>query len=44
VLDRGRLVQHGTHADLLATAGRYADLYSIHANAYATDQIPSEPG
>ncbi len=27
VLDEGRIVQHGTHADLLARGGLYADLY-----------------
>ncbi|MCL4131414.1 UNVERIFIED_CONTAM: hypothetical protein GTU68_049478 [Idotea baltica] len=27
VLDEGRLVQHGTHNELLATGGLYADLY-----------------
>ncbi len=29
VLDEGRLVQQGTHADLLASGGLYADLYHI---------------
>jgi ATP-binding cassette subfamily B protein len=27
VLDQGRLVEQGTHADLLARSGLYADLY-----------------
>jgi ATP-binding cassette, subfamily B, bacterial len=27
VLDEGRIVQHGTHADLLTRGGLYADLY-----------------
>ena len=29
VLDEGRLVQQGTHAELLASGGLYADLYRI---------------
>ena len=29
VLDEGRLVQQGTHDELLASGGLYADLYRI---------------
>lgn len=35
VLDEGRLVESGTHEDLLARGGRYAELYGIQATAYA---------
>ncbi len=35
-LDDGRLVEQGTYDELLATGGRYADLYRIQAAAYAT--------
>jgi ABC-type multidrug transport system fused ATPase/permease subunit len=35
VLDRGRLVEQGTHQELIAAGGRYADLYTIQATAYA---------
>jgi len=35
VLDRGRLVEQGTHDELMAAAGRYADLYGLQADAYA---------
>lgn len=36
VLDNGRVAESGTHHELLALGGRYAELYGIHANAYAT--------
>jgi ABC-type protease/lipase transport system fused ATPase/permease subunit len=36
VLDSGRLLEHGTHSELLAAGGRYAELYSIQAAAYVT--------
>src|SRR5262249_26309665 len=36
VLDDGRLVEQGTHEDLVAAGGRYADLYQIQAAAYVT--------
>jgi len=35
VLDHGRLIEAGTHEELVLLGGRYADLYSIQANAYA---------
>jgi ABC-type multidrug transport system fused ATPase/permease subunit len=35
VLDKGRLVESGTHRELMDHAGRYAELYSIQAKAYA---------
>jgi ATP-binding cassette subfamily B protein len=35
VLHHGRVVESGTHAELLSAAGRYADLYRIQADAYA---------
>ncbi|TVT58159.1 ABC transporter ATP-binding protein [Amycolatopsis rhizosphaerae] len=34
VLDRGRLVEHGTHEQLLAGTGPYQELYRIQAGAY----------
>ncbi len=35
VLDRGRLEEIGSHQELLARQGRYAELYGIQATAYA---------
>jgi ATP-binding cassette subfamily B protein len=34
VLDGSRLVEYGTHAELMARRGQYADLYNIQASAY----------
>jgi ATP-binding cassette subfamily B protein len=35
VLDEGRVVERGSHAELVARGGTYADLYSIQASSYA---------
>lgn len=34
VLDRGRIVDQGTHAELVARGGLYAELYELQAHAY----------
>jgi ATP-binding cassette subfamily B protein len=34
VLDRGRVAEQGTHAELVARAGLYAELYELQARAY----------
>jgi ATP-binding cassette subfamily B protein len=36
VLENGRLVEHGTHQQLMALDGRYAELYRLQARAYAS--------
>ncbi|MBO0812010.1 MAG: ABC transporter ATP-binding protein [Microlunatus sp.] len=35
VLDHGRLIEQGSHAELMALGGRYARMYSLQAKAYA---------
>jgi len=34
VLDKGTVVEHGGHADLLASGGRYATLFELQAAGY----------
>jgi ATP-binding cassette, subfamily B, bacterial len=41
VLDRGRLVEQGTHAELMAEPTHYRDLFQLQASAYA-DQPATE--
>ena len=36
VIDDGRIVERGTHEELVAAAGLYAELYSLQARAYRT--------
>ncbi len=42
VLDQGRIIEHGSHDQLMAAAGVYAELFTLQAAAY-TDQ-PSPNG
>ena len=37
VLDQGRVVEQGTHDDLVAAGGRYAELWAMQSRAYATE-------
>ena len=36
VLHEGRVVEHGSHDELVAAGGRYAELYALQADAYRT--------
>jgi ABC-type transport system involved in Fe-S cluster assembly fused permease/ATPase subunit len=38
VLESGRLVEQGRHADLLAAGGRYAELWALQARQAAPQQ------
>ncbi|MDF5753286.1 ABC transporter ATP-binding protein [Spongiactinospora sp. TRM90649] len=42
VLDHGKVAEQGTHADLMALDGIYADLYTLQAQAYAPDAARRE--
>ena len=35
VLDQGRVVEQGTHDELVAAGGRYADLWALQSRAYS---------
>lgn len=41
VLERGRVLEQGTHAELLALAGRYAELFTLQAARF-TDEIDED--
>ncbi len=34
VLERGRLVEQGTHDELIAAGGRYARMFELQASGY----------
>ena len=34
VIDRGRVAEQGSHAELMALGGRYAHLFSLQAQGY----------
>src|SRR5437879_1377391 len=43
LLEHGRLVEQGTHADLMKLNGRYARLFRMQASAYTGEDVLPEP-
>jgi ATP-binding cassette, subfamily B, bacterial len=39
VLDHGRVVEQGSHDELVALGGRYAELFHLQASAYSVDHV-----
>jgi len=44
VLNRGQIVERGSHKELLETGGLYADLYELQVGRYATASPTSQAG
>jgi ATP-binding cassette, subfamily B, bacterial len=41
VLDRGRIIEHGNHDQLMAATGVYAELFTLQAAAYTDHPHPN---
>jgi ATP-binding cassette subfamily B protein len=39
VIDHGRIIEDGTHEDLIAAGGRYAELFRLQAKRF--EEAPS---
>jgi ATP-binding cassette, subfamily B, multidrug efflux pump len=43
VLDEGRIVETGSHAELLAFGGHYADLWKRQSGGFLADEVSAQP-
>jgi ATP-binding cassette subfamily B protein len=43
LLEEGRLMEHGSHAELLAAGGRYAHMFTLQASRFAEGSVDGEP-
>src|SRR5699024_10977484 len=41
VLDHGRVIETGTHDELMARGGHYAELFTLQASRYQKNAIPT---
>jgi ATP-binding cassette, subfamily B, bacterial len=39
VLDHGRVAEHGSHDELMALGGQYAELFNLQASAYSIESV-----
>jgi ATP-binding cassette subfamily B protein len=44
VLKHGRVVESGSHAELMELGGTYAELFTLQAAAYLGESVPASPG
>jgi ATP-binding cassette subfamily B protein len=40
LLQDGRIAEQGTHAELMALGGQYAELFNLQASSYLADRLP----
>jgi ABC-type multidrug transport system fused ATPase/permease subunit len=43
VVEGGRIVEQGTHSELMEMAGRYSELFKLQASGFLVDQESDTP-